>query len=199
MSFGCAESVPEIDEALVYAYSKNVLMFAAASNCGGNDPVSWPAKHENVICVHASDGDGNPYPRTPTPLRDRTNFSILGSSVKAWWRPDENGIARQVHKSGTSTSAPVLAGVAAILIDLMRRNKLEYMNSLSQEQQRHIHYQHCLDKLGRPQGMGAVLQLMVGEPGKRGGYDYVAPWRLLRKYADTSTMIGNILTTLRDC
>ena len=58
MSFGFQEKVDGIKSAISYAYDKNVIMLAAASNDGGNSGIAWPARLHEVICVNATDGKG---------------------------------------------------------------------------------------------------------------------------------------------
>lgn len=43
MSFGLEDKVYEIQEAIDAAAAKNIIIFAAARNDGGNKPVAFPA------------------------------------------------------------------------------------------------------------------------------------------------------------
>src|SRR5882757_4296225 len=114
MSFGFPRLVGVIDKALTEAYNKRVLMFASASNAGGNAGLTYPARSPLVIEIYATDGIGDRYPRNLTPRRRCKNFATLGVAVKSWW-PENlgKGFARCV--SGTSTATVVAAGIAAIV------------------------------------------------------------------------------------
>ncbi|KAK5110337.1 hypothetical protein LTR62_006045 [Meristemomyces frigidus] len=200
MSFGYQSIVPRIDAA-INDHASNVLMFAAASNCGGNAPISWPARHDNVICVFATDAEGNAYPKNPTPRDDSKNFAVLGSSIQGYW-PSHLvvGSDHRQHKSGTSCAAPIAAGIAGVMIDLMRRQKEQYLlRYRSHSKQRQIRerddYEQNLRTLGRPWGMKAVLGLMAK---KRQGYDYVVPWQLLHRDDEDMYVVKHLLNTLRD-
>lgn len=189
MSFGFPEPVPELTSAIDYAYRNKVLMLAAASNCGGNDRPSWPSRNAQVMCIHATTGEGNRYPKDPTPIKDKANFAVLGSSVKALWLPDPTGKEQWVHKSGTSTATPIAAGIAGVIMSLLRRNETGYIERLPQreaaKEQERKRYERKLQALGRPDGMAEVFRLMV--LGKRDELDYMAPWTLFHQSYKTET------------
>ncbi|KAM0710560.1 hypothetical protein Q7P35_002231 [Cladosporium inversicolor] len=114
LSFGFKSEVPIIRRAIDQAAirdPKPCLIFAAASNFGGNEDVQWPASHEKVICVHAADGLGNKYHRNVTPEQPSKEFATLGCDVEAFTGPGQLGIA-----SGTSVASPVAAGIAALIL-----------------------------------------------------------------------------------
>jgi len=62
MSFGINTSaIPEVSlrrvkDTVNHAAVAGKIMFAAASNCGGNGGRAYPARDPNVICIYASDG-----------------------------------------------------------------------------------------------------------------------------------------------
>lgn len=58
----------ELEVAILCAHSKNVLVFAAASNSGVNLDRAYPARDTHVICVHETDSDGNRSRFSPTAL-----------------------------------------------------------------------------------------------------------------------------------
>ncbi|KAK4206459.1 hypothetical protein QBC37DRAFT_300762 [Rhypophila decipiens] len=128
------------------------LMFAAASNKGGNQKRSKPALKANVICVHACDGMGNKGDMNPNPIKKGDNFAFLGVKVRSEWKK------KPVYKSGTSFATPIAAAIAA--------NILEFANfhcDLSANQRA---------KLFRCDGMTEIFRRMSTE---RDGYDYVQP------------------------
>ena len=108
-------------------------MFAAAANSGARNPVAWPARHRDVFCIHASDGDGKGASFTPPPRTPGLDFSMLGVAVLSTW-PDfrnvdseetarSSGIFEQSKRdgtvkrvSGTSMATPLAAALAANIL-----------------------------------------------------------------------------------
>jgi subtilisin family serine protease len=120
MSFGYRRENAPIKAAIRDAFHKGIIILAAASNSGVNPrfPISFPASVRQVICVHSSDGNGNPSARNP-PATPDCNLSILGEGVAAAWpchlyteRNDNLRVA-----SGSSVAAPIAAGLAALIIE----------------------------------------------------------------------------------
>ncbi|KAF2963179.1 hypothetical protein GQX73_g10399 [Xylaria multiplex] len=155
MSFGYYDQNDEIDSAIDRAFKANKLLFAAASNEGGNRGRSRPAKSLGVICVHACDGKGNKGGMNPSPVKRDFNFSTLGVAIESRWK------GQTVYKSGTSFATPVAAGIAANVLEFAG-----YQCSLSPDN---------MDRLKRFDGMRAVLSEMCTE---RDGYDYLQPQNL---------------------
>ena len=186
MSFGFEKSVDIIDDAITYACRQKVLILAGASNCGGNSGPTWPARTLNVLSIHATSGIGNPYRRNPTRRTHTNNFATLGSAVNSWWPEHLNQPQNRVRKSGTSASTPIAAGIAAIVMEIVRQP--ERIRGLSSESKRKI------KQLGTVDGMSAVFRSMASE---RQGYDYLAPWELLHgNHSFPTTVVDNILTDL---
>lgn len=128
MSFGWPSSefdgYEDFQGAIDRAYSKQVLMFAAASNSGGNLGRAYPASSSHVICVHSTDTLGNRSVFSPTEERDRVNIAKVGDSIRSAWPSslrktanDKDGLA---SRSGTSYATPILAGIAAFLLQYAR-------------------------------------------------------------------------------
>lgn len=195
MSFGFPEPVDEIVDAIEHAHSKRVLMLAAASNCGGNDRPSWPARDEHVMCIHAADGNGNKYAKNPTPASNKDNFAVLGHSVEALWPPDRRGNARWIHKSGTSTATPVSAAIAGLVMTLLRQAEDRFLQQSDLKNARRV--QKRLKALGRASHMATVFRLMVGNEGTRDGYHYVFPGKIIhRKGQEEHYMVERILQSI---
>lgn len=93
------------------------LIFAAASNTGGNGSRPWPASHPGVFCIHATDERGVTNPRmNPTALGNVDNFATLGDKIESYW----GGKRRCI--SGTSFATPIAAAIAANVLDFARRH-----------------------------------------------------------------------------
>lgn len=111
---------PVLEDAIRRVHFKNVLMFAAASNNGGNRGRAFPARQDEVICIHATDGYGNPSSFNSSPMKDHDNFSTLGEDVESAWpvrlgKPTSHGVCK-TRKFGTSFATPIAAGIAAFLL-----------------------------------------------------------------------------------
>ncbi|KAJ0356322.1 hypothetical protein KNSL1_000030 [Colletotrichum chrysophilum] len=102
MSFGFSINNDVLYQEIQDAARKGVLMFAAASNEGRNRPdgIAWPAREENVICVHSADGYGNRSTFTPSPM-DNMRIMVLGECIKSAW-PHHLG-SRDNHRQMSGT------------------------------------------------------------------------------------------------
>lgn len=181
MSFGFSAPVEEIEYMINQAYDHGVLIIAAASNVGGNGEVSWPARHEHVICISATDGRGNSYDENPTPTDDSMNLATLGMCVKALWLPSPTGEHVWKYKTGTSTATPIACSLAASVMVFLRRAKPRYIEIFPRRDDAHRaaeekRYDRKVKALGRPAVMRKVLALMVKHGKRRGSVKYLAPW-----------------------
>ncbi len=190
MSFGFDESVELIDKEITHAHEAKVLMFAAASNGGGNYGLTWPASSSLVLSIYATTGAGNRALTNPTNRPYSNNFATLGCAVSSWW-PEHLRQGQKVRKSGTSTAAPIAASIGAIILDLVRQP--DRTKHLSKDEL------NRLKRLGTADGMSAVFRRLVGDSGRRDGYDYIAPWVVLDAGMDTSrtTIVDIILQCLK--
>ncbi|KAI1112785.1 pfs domain-containing protein [Nemania sp. NC0429] len=124
MSFGypdCkSDDYPLLENALLNAHANHVLLFAAASNEGGRLDLSYPAREDNVIAVHATDANGNRSGFSPTAADGRIALATIGEAVESAWptylcEESTNPTFVQI-KSGTSYATPIAAGIAAFLL-----------------------------------------------------------------------------------
>lgn len=124
-----------VESAIDAAYSAKVLMFAAGSNSGGKKGRAYPASSPHVICVHSTNTYGSASDFSPTAELNAVNLATVGESVQSAWPSAPEGIA---SRSGTSYATPIMAGMAAFLLQyarihlsetvaksLKRRNKME--------------------------------------------------------------------------
>ncbi|KAJ5765678.1 hypothetical protein N7520_005237 [Penicillium odoratum] len=99
------------------ARSNNVLLFAAASNRGANEGRAYPARDDNVICVHSTDTYENRSDFSPEPVRNVIKIATVGEAVESAW-PGQGVL----FKSGTSYATPIAASMAVFLLECARIN-----------------------------------------------------------------------------
>ena len=186
MSFGFPELEPIIDNALTHAASKNTILIAAASNSGNRHSITWPARAENVICIHSLQGDGDHSSYTPNSRSQ--DYGILGQAVSSYWPPHlKAGIF--VSRSGTSCAAPIAAGVASLVLEYAREKLPLYARAGSKVDE------HVIRRLRSNAGMKMVFALMAEN---RDGQNCIIPWSLLSCKRRENTMCDIILEKLRN-
>ncbi|KAK2480526.1 hypothetical protein H9L39_06165 [Fusarium oxysporum f. sp. albedinis] len=117
LSFGFANSVPSIEEAITYANTikgGKILFFAAANNQGLNQMEMFPALCESVIPVRGTRYDGSfveTYnPNTWPHRRGAELYGTISEDVPCDW------ICGQLVKSGCSVATPIVVSIAAMII-----------------------------------------------------------------------------------
>jgi hypothetical protein len=164
MSFGFTtynEDLEDLQAIIKDVFNRNILMFCAASNNGGNGKIAYPADRDEVICINAADGEGSPSGFNPGAAESDRNFCALGEDVKSSW-PTRFNLGDQ-RKSGTSFATPIAASFAAIVLDFCRNHT---------ESEKHTFE---VSKLKTRQGMMNAFKLMGRE---RGRYIWLDPGQL---------------------
>jgi thermitase len=106
LSLGGAPSSETLQEAVNYAHAHGVLAVAATGNDGG--AVLYPAACEHVLAVAATDrNDGRPSFSNHGPQVD---VAAPGVGIYSTWYTTD-----YLTKSGTSTAAPHVSGLAALI------------------------------------------------------------------------------------
>ncbi len=108
MSFGDTEEAPFLEDVLRYAYSRGVVLLAAAGNDGNTTPY-FPAALSETISVGASDESDA-----------RANFSSFGETLD-FLAPGVSVLTTALgggyqRFNGTSAATPVASGVVALLL-----------------------------------------------------------------------------------
>lgn len=152
-------------------------MIAAAGNHGNNHSRAFPSSHRDVISIHASDGKGKNSGINPPRVDNDDNFMTLGVSVPLTWQSQE------IFKSGTSFATPIAAGIAADVLEIVRRTV-----RMTPQQ---------VDRLYSCDGMRQIFRLLSpnSDP-PLGGYRYVVPWSLWNHRKDNDLIRGSILEVL---
>lgn len=152
-----------------------IVVFASASNDGGNKPRTYPGKYDDVLCIHSATASGNPSSFSPTAEGAETkkdNFSVVGECIESWWplqNPNEADAEKKTmkHMSGTSFATPVAISIAAFMVGYIQREMPDYgwnTEPLS------------------PQGMRKIFRMMSRE-NKRDSYDWISPEWFFANYS----------------
>jgi Subtilase family len=160
------------------ALKKGILIFASASNNCANYPITFPARLQGIFCIGSSDGMGAPSTFNP-PSIGVEKYSALGEAVSGAApkslsdQPSYDSETQTIRRYGTSTATPIVAGVAALLIDYA----WQFMDgnaALTYEDIRKL--------------FTAMSKTTYGQD-----YRYIAPWSLLEPERDSRTEIKNVL------
>jgi thermitase len=108
MSLGSYGDSEVLRQAVAYAAAQGVVMVAASGNDGRN-LVTYPAAYESVIAVAAVDAEGNR--AAFSNYGEEIDLAAPGVKVHALWEGDAF-----VYFDGTSASAPLVAGMAARIL-----------------------------------------------------------------------------------
>ena len=107
MSLGGSSDSPTLEDAINYAWSKGVVVVAAAGNSGTASPF-YPAYYTNCIAVAAT--DVNDAKASWSNYGDWVDVAAPGVSIYSTLKNDGYG-----YKSGTSMASPHVAGLAALV------------------------------------------------------------------------------------
>lgn len=166
MSFGYAKDQPRISSAIrkaLFEREDSILFFAAASNDGANNGEMFPARHDSVISIRATNANGKFEDfNAPRNEDEVTAFGTLGVDVPSAGLSDHDN---EVYRSGTSVATAIAAGIAGVL--------LGYVNGKSEESA----FQDVSKKLRTRRGMQAMFKALSITTMNEGCV-YLAPWGL---------------------
>lgn len=134
MPFGWTSSEFDDDgtlqDAIDKAYSKKVLMLAAASNSGVRSRHAYPSSSPEVMCIHSANADGWLSGFSPAPASFFGMYlATLGEAVEsAGMREDFEA------RSGTSVATAIAKGICGFLIMYARAHLPEEARRLRRKQ-----------------------------------------------------------------
>ncbi|KAF2963128.1 hypothetical protein GQX73_g10440 [Xylaria multiplex] len=182
LSFGfdSVRSPDTMGEEIRQCLHEGIMVFASASNDGGEGSRTYPAKYPGVVCAHSTTWQGSKAERNPGLEEDR-NFSFVGELVRPIWpAKSPRDDSRMKYKSGTSFATPVAVSVAAFMIGYIRKKRPETPTF------------EWLIKPWSPQGILIIFKVMAM---RIDGYDWVSPTRYL-KYTKEEKIMGDLLQYL---
>jgi subtilisin family serine protease len=117
MSFSSTQSSQELQAAITYANSKGVICIASVGNDGKQNPSVFPAGYHSQVIAVASTNNRN----------IRSTFSDYGNTLVDVAAPGEGIVTLYPGNNyaegwGTSFSTPLVAGGAALLVQLGRNH-----------------------------------------------------------------------------
>jgi subtilisin family serine protease len=164
MSFGFEDVQWPIFKQIKQALKRDKLVFAAASNDGGNSGRAFPARQSGVICIHSTDKHGNRSLLNPSPVEELDNFSILGQHIESTW-PDENVAGQKKRMTGTSFATPVAVALAAFLIAYVQQEIPDLNTAI---------------EIKSYEGITNIFRLLRKTNSRRDGYDLITPFPFFR-------------------
>lgn len=185
MPFAFPHRNEDIADAVDYASSRKVLLFAAASN-KSDFRLGFPASLPEVICVYSNKTSIVQSTFCKLGREQNNNFSTIGEDVEGAWPLRLNNGKETRRETGTSCSTPIAAGVAALV--------LEYAT------QKGRHNVGRAKELKKKQFMEKVLFDCMTEASTTGVYNLIEPWKLFSNYDGNQPrplqMISNSITAL---
>jgi len=111
LSLGAAYASSALEDAVNYAWSKGVVIVAAAGNNGDTTPM-YPAYYTNCIAVAAT--DANDAKASWSNYGDWVDVAAPGLSIYSTLKDNSYG-----YLSGTSMASPCVAGLAALVFTVV--------------------------------------------------------------------------------
>jgi len=103
------------------------------------------------------------------------NLSVIGENVHAAWPTLKSAPWKRM--SGTSCATPIVAGVAALILDFAKKDIPELRNWSGWNGRK--------GELWETLGMRSVLKRCMTDEYKDGTYNFLKPWKLLKEPEQT--------------
>ncbi len=140
MSLGTSGDDPQVRAAVDLAFQNNVLVVAAAGNCGNNSLgacsgqpagyVTFPANYDRVVAVGASDSNNNRASFSSYGERLDIMAPGAGSIRSTTWTSGNGTSAYAATLNGTSYSAPIVASTAALIRSIRPTTSIDDLRTL---------------------------------------------------------------------
>ncbi|OAA55712.1 Peptidase S8/S53, subtilisin/kexin/sedolisin [Cordyceps fumosorosea ARSEF 2679] len=178
LSAGFPEPIGEIEAAIDEITGpswpdKQVLVFAAASNSGPDEPRWFPASCHSVFGMHSTNADGD-WSRFNADPKCDANFAILGEDIESAWLTSSGSTSATRRCCGTSYATAIAVSLAAFLFALVPA----IVSS----------HKKCYYKVYRFQGMQTLLQELARQP--EGQFRYLNLARYFSSSRNTIEGIG---------
>ncbi|KAH8889149.1 subtilisin-like protein [Thozetella sp. PMI_491] len=182
LSLGFEHGDDLINQAITGAFSRNKIIFAAASNSSSVVPdkrVAYPARiRGHVLSIRSATGQNVRSSASPFPSDGDENFMILGEGIEAAWPSALNGGASTRHVSGTSFATPMAAGIACLILEFSIQRAGRSGNNVSKE---------TADRLWTTGGIRKIFRHLSSVDDRSLNFDgrMICPWKLFnpdRKY-----------------
>ncbi|KAK4167718.1 hypothetical protein QBC43DRAFT_203038 [Cladorrhinum sp. PSN259] len=161
MSFGYRNpgASDQIKKEIERCLNDGIIVFASASNDGGNGSRTYPAKYDRVLCVHSATGQGERSGFNPTPESGESNYAVLGECINSSWPLQHplSGDRNSRVMSGTSFATPVAVAIAAFMVGYIEKKLSNYGWNVDPRS---------------PEGMQKIFRLMAVQ---RDNYDWISP------------------------
>lgn len=161
----------EMERAIRDAHRDDVILFAAASNHGAQRAAAFPASMNEVICINSANGGGVQSSFNPQTFHADRTFSVLGEQVKPpvlgrQVTPNENQ-PQNPRMSGTSTAVTIAAGVAGVVLYLVKTSRSSKEGRVEAAKTR----------AKSMQGMCLILRWLSSKRDERqAGGEWIVPW-----------------------
>ena len=127
LSFGSRGFNKDIANAVTALIHAGVIVVCAASNEGHKyqQPICFPARLGNVMCIGSHDNHGKPSPFSP--VGQDIDFLAPGENILA---PKARSYGNIQPYSGTSCSAPAVAGLICLILECIKKEHPDLLKEL---------------------------------------------------------------------
>ena len=175
LSLGSLKSFPQIRDAINDLMKKRIIVVCAASNHGHkySQPISYPARLGNLLCIGSHGPNGKPSDFSP--VGQEIDFlapgeNIVGPSSAIYNHSIESG-------SGTSYAAPAVAGLICLILGFIKH-----------------HYRDHLHHFKDQSAMKEILKKISTSPGKHSVYSGFGALNPLQFFKQSDHVLDSVLT-----